>query len=51
VEIDAGISIVPLGTIAQEISKQTLVAVPIEDGDFFRLPPRSTKSKKSSRPR
>ena len=36
VEIDAGISIVPLGTIGQEISKQTLVSVPIEDGDFFR---------------
>ena len=36
VEIDAGISIVPLGTIGQEISKQTLTAVPIEDGDFFR---------------
>ena len=36
VEIDAGISIVPLGTIGQEISKQTLIAVPIEDGDFFR---------------
>jgi DNA-binding transcriptional LysR family regulator len=36
VEIDAGISIVPLGTVAQEIAKQTLVALPIEDGDFFR---------------
>jgi len=36
VEIDAGISIVPLGTVAQEITKQTLVALPIEDGDFFR---------------
>jgi len=36
VEIDAGISIVPLGTVEQEISKQTLVALPIEDGDFFR---------------
>ncbi|HEY1719540.1 MAG TPA: LysR family transcriptional regulator [Verrucomicrobiae bacterium] len=36
VEIDAGISIVPLGTIGQEISKQTLTAVPIEDGDFYR---------------
>lgn len=36
VEIDAGISIVPLGTIAQEISKQTLAAIPIDDGDFFR---------------
>jgi DNA-binding transcriptional LysR family regulator len=36
VEIDAGISIVPMGTVAQEISKQTLVALQIEDGDFFR---------------
>jgi LysR family transcriptional regulator, transcriptional activator of the cysJI operon len=36
VEIDAGISIVPLGTIAQEITKQTLIALPIEDGDFYR---------------
>jgi LysR family transcriptional regulator, transcriptional activator of the cysJI operon len=36
VEIDAGVSIVPMGTVAQEISKQTLVALPIEDGDFFR---------------
>jgi len=36
VEIDAGISIVPLGTVQQEIAKQTLTAVPIEDGDFYR---------------
>ena len=36
VEIDAGISIVPLGTIGQEISKQTLAAVPIEDAEMFR---------------
>jgi LysR family transcriptional regulator, transcriptional activator of the cysJI operon len=36
VEIDAGVSIVPTGTIGQEISKQTLIAVPIEDGDFYR---------------
>ena len=36
VEIDAGVSIVPQGTIIQEVSKQTLAAVPIEDGDFFR---------------
>ncbi|HZF00641.1 MAG TPA: LysR family transcriptional regulator [Methylomirabilota bacterium] len=36
VEIDAGISIVPLGTIGQEIAKQTLAALPIEDGDFYR---------------
>jgi DNA-binding transcriptional LysR family regulator len=36
VEIDAGISIVPHGTILQEIAKQTLVQVPLDDGDFFR---------------
>lgn len=36
VEIDAGISIVPQGTITQEVSKQTLAAVQIEDADFFR---------------
>jgi DNA-binding transcriptional LysR family regulator len=36
VEIDAGISIVPLSTISQEISKQTLAAVEFDDGDFFR---------------
>jgi DNA-binding transcriptional LysR family regulator len=36
VEIDAGISIVPRGTITQEISKQTLTALTIEDGDFYR---------------
>ena len=36
VEIDAGISIVPSGTITQEINKNTLVAVTIEDGEFFR---------------
>jgi LysR family transcriptional regulator, transcriptional activator of the cysJI operon len=36
VEIDAGISIVPQGTVLQEIAKQTLVAVQIEDGEFYR---------------
>jgi DNA-binding transcriptional LysR family regulator len=36
VEIDAGVSIVPLGTIGQEISKQTLAAVSIEDAELFR---------------
>ncbi len=36
VEIDAGLSIVPQGTVMQEIAKQTLIAVTIEDGDFFR---------------
>lgn len=36
VEIDAGISIVPLSTIGQEVSKQTLISVPFEDGEFYR---------------
>ena len=36
VEIDAGISIVPQGTILQEVAKQTLAQVPLDDGDFFR---------------
>ena len=36
VEIDAGVSIVPQGTIVQEINKQTLAAVPIADGQFYR---------------
>jgi DNA-binding transcriptional LysR family regulator len=36
VEIDAGISIVPVGTVTQEIAKNTLAAVQIEDGEFYR---------------
>jgi DNA-binding transcriptional LysR family regulator len=36
VEIDAGISIVPQGTILQEVAKQTLTQVELEGGDFFR---------------
>ena len=36
VEIDAGIAIVPQGTITQEVSKQTLAEVRIEDAEFFR---------------
>ncbi len=36
VEIDAGVSIVPQGTVAQEIAKQTLTALPIEDAEMFR---------------
>jgi LysR family transcriptional regulator, transcriptional activator of the cysJI operon len=36
VEIDAGIAIVPHSTITQEIQKQTLASVPIEDVDMFR---------------
>ena len=36
VEIDAGISIVPQGTVIQDVAKQTLAAVTIEDGSFYR---------------
>ena len=36
VEIDAVISIVPQGTVVQEVAKQTLVQVQIEDAEFFR---------------
>ena len=36
VEIDAGVSVVPQGTINQEVAKQTLAAVQLDDGDFFR---------------
>src|SRR5689334_19092347 len=36
VEIDAGVSIVPQGTIAQEIAKQTLSAIAIEDAELYR---------------
>jgi LysR family transcriptional regulator, transcriptional activator of the cysJI operon len=36
VEIDAGVAIVPLGTISQEVSKQTLAAIQLDDGDFYR---------------
>lgn len=36
VEIDAGVAIVPQGTITQEVAKQTLAAVTLEDGNFHR---------------
>jgi DNA-binding transcriptional LysR family regulator len=36
VEIDAGVAIVPQGTVVQEVAKQTLTQVTIEDGEFFR---------------
>src|SRR5438105_1411245 len=36
VEIDAGVAIVPQGTVVQEVSKQTLAQVGLDDGDFFR---------------
>lgn len=36
VEIDAGVAIVPQGTVTQEVAKQTLVQVRFEDGEFYR---------------
>jgi len=36
VEIDAGIAVVPQTTVLQEISKQTLVELRFDDGDFYR---------------
>lgn len=36
VEIDAGISIVPQGTVVQEVNKQTLAQVQFEDSEFYR---------------
>src|SRR5260221_1184102 len=36
VEIDAGVAIVPQGTVLQEVAKQTLSQVSLDDGDFFR---------------
>ena len=36
VEIDSGISIVPLTTVTQEVAKHTLVAVEVEGGSLFR---------------
>ena len=36
VEIDAGIAIVPQGTVTQEVTKQTLAQVTLDDGEFYR---------------
>jgi DNA-binding transcriptional LysR family regulator len=36
VEIDSGVAIVPQETIRQEVANQTLAAVRIEDGEYFR---------------
>ncbi len=36
VEIDAGISIVPNATITQEVSKNTLASITLEDAQFYR---------------
>jgi DNA-binding transcriptional LysR family regulator len=36
VEIDAGVAIVPQGTVVQEVAKQTLAQVTLENGEFYR---------------
>ena len=36
VEIDAGVAIVPQETVVQEVAKQSLAAVTLEDGEFYR---------------
>jgi DNA-binding transcriptional LysR family regulator len=36
VEIDAGIAIVPHSTVTQEIQKQTLAAISVDDADMYR---------------
>jgi len=36
VEIDAGVAIVPQGTVIQEVAKQTLAQINLDDGEFFR---------------
>jgi LysR family transcriptional regulator, transcriptional activator of the cysJI operon len=36
VEIDAGVAIVPQATVAQEVAKQTLAQLTLEDGEFHR---------------
>lgn len=36
VEIDAGVAIVPQGTVSQEVHKQSLAQVTFDDGQFYR---------------
>jgi DNA-binding transcriptional LysR family regulator len=36
VEIDAGVAIVPQGTVTQEVAKQTLAQVGLSDGEYYR---------------
>src|ERR1043166_6378104 len=36
VEIDAGVAIVPQTTVVQEVAKQTLAQVGLDEGDFYR---------------
>ena len=51
VEIDAGVAIVPQATVLQEVAKQTLAQVTLEDGNFSgRSPPSTRRTKCSHRP-
>jgi DNA-binding transcriptional LysR family regulator len=36
VEIDAGVAIVPEGTVTQEVARQALAQVALGDSDFYR---------------
>jgi DNA-binding transcriptional LysR family regulator len=36
VEIDAGVAIVPLSTVTQEVAKETLAALQLDNGQYFR---------------
>ncbi len=36
VEIDAGVAIIPMSTVVQEVAKHTLTQVALADGEFFR---------------
>jgi DNA-binding transcriptional LysR family regulator len=36
VEIDAGVAIVPLGTVVQEVAKQTLAQLNLDGGEYYR---------------
>jgi DNA-binding transcriptional LysR family regulator len=36
VEIDAGVAIVPQGTVVQEVANETLAKIELEDGEFYR---------------
>jgi len=36
VEIDAGVAIVPQGTVTQEVAKQTLAHLSLDEGDYYR---------------
>ena len=36
VEIDAGVAIVPLGPVVQEVTKQTLAQISVDEPDFYR---------------